>query len=196
VRNPTRQKLYRRKRRIARRLGRRNLGSSRVPALSARNIHYEVSDRSLGLGCGGIGVIQQMVRQVGLIEAIDDNLHLLKVHLPYHESDHVLNIAYNVLAGGRCLDHLELLRSDEGYLDALGASRIGGSHVTRGGIKKLEAGRPDLTRIEWKGVAGRYLGLDQSVVTCSNTSNPVSVPAASSRYSRAIVAANFGSCLR
>jgi hypothetical protein len=44
---------------------------------------------------------------------------LLKVHLPYHESDHVLNIAYNLLAGGARLDHLELLRNDEAYLDAL-----------------------------------------------------------------------------
>ena len=49
---------------------------------------------------------------------------MLKIHLPYHESDHVLNIAYNLLAGGTCLEHLELLRSDEAYLDALGARRI------------------------------------------------------------------------
>jgi hypothetical protein len=49
---------------------------------------------------------------------------VLKVHLPYHESDHVLNIAYNVLAGGDCLQDIELLRNDEAYLDALGASRI------------------------------------------------------------------------
>ncbi len=41
-----------------------------------------------------------MVQRLGLVEDIDDHLHLLKVHLPYHESDHVLNIAYNILAGG------------------------------------------------------------------------------------------------
>jgi hypothetical protein len=93
-------------------------------ALSARNIHYQVADRAQGLGCGGIGVVHQVARQTGLIDAIDDKVHVLKVHLPYHESDHVLNIAYNVLAGGTCLDHLELLRNDEGYLDALGAQRI------------------------------------------------------------------------
>ncbi len=32
-------------------------------------------------------------RIAGLIGDIDTNLHLLKIHLPYHESDHVLNIA-------------------------------------------------------------------------------------------------------
>ena len=64
-----------------------------------------------------------LARRSGLI---DDRhrLHLLKVHLPYHESDHVLNLAYNMLAGGKCLEDLELLRNDEVYLDALGAQRI------------------------------------------------------------------------
>jgi hypothetical protein len=65
-----------------------------------------------------------LARQVGLIDAIDKHLRLLKAHLPYHESDHVLNIAYNILAGGTCLEHVELRRNDEVYLDALGAQRI------------------------------------------------------------------------
>jgi len=92
--------------------------------LTARNIHYDVSDRARAVGCGGIGSVHLLARKVGLIDAIDRELHLLKVHLPYHESDHVLNIAYNVLCGGDCLQDLELLRNDEAYLDALGASRI------------------------------------------------------------------------
>jgi len=36
----------------------------------------------------------------------------------------MLNIAYNLLAGGTCLEHLELLRSNAAFLDALGARRI------------------------------------------------------------------------
>jgi hypothetical protein len=92
--------------------------------LTASNIHYELSGRTRGLGAGGIGAIHLLARRVGLPEAIDANLHLLKVHLPYHESDHVLNIAYNALSGGTCLEDIELLRNDEVYLDALGAQRI------------------------------------------------------------------------
>ena len=61
---------------------------------------------------------------MGLIEALDKDLHLLKVHLPYHESDHVLNVAYNLLSGGTCLEDIEGRRNDEVYLDALGAQRI------------------------------------------------------------------------
>lgn len=92
--------------------------------LAAGNIHYEIADRTRAIGCGGIGVIHLLARKIGLIDLLDQRVDLLKVHLPYHESDHVLNIAYNILAGGRCLEDIELLRNDEGYLDALGASRI------------------------------------------------------------------------
>jgi len=91
---------------------------------SAGNIHYELAERVRGLGTGGIGALHVLARQSGLIDAIDRRLHLLKVHLPYHESDHVLNIAYNALCGGTCLEDLELRRNDEAYLDALGAQRI------------------------------------------------------------------------
>jgi hypothetical protein len=112
--------LARRKRRIARRLARRRGGGSKgCPIFSARNIHYEVAGRALGMGCGGIGVIHQLARQTGLIDAIDDKVKVLKVHLPYQESDHVLNIAYNVLAGGTCLDHLGL-PSDRAAKENLG----------------------------------------------------------------------------
>ena len=69
-------------------------------------------------------MIHRVARKLGLVEAIDRRLHVLKEHLPYHESDHVLNVAYNLLAGGACLEHLELRRQDEVYLDALGARRI------------------------------------------------------------------------
>jgi hypothetical protein len=49
---------------------------------------------------------------------------VLKVHLPYHESDHVLNIAYNALCHGTCLQDIELRRNDDAFLDALGTRRI------------------------------------------------------------------------
>src|SRR5258708_13376674 len=92
--------------------------------LAARNIHYDMADRTRAIAPGGIWAVHLLVRNVKLAEAIDDALHLLKAHLPYHESDHVLNIAYNILCGGSCLQDLEVLRNDEAYLDALGASRI------------------------------------------------------------------------
>ena len=92
--------------------------------LRATNVEYELAGRSVGTACGGIGLIHQLVRALGLARAIDQRVHLFKIHLPYHESDHVLNLAYNALCDGRCLEDLELRRQDEAYLNALGAERI------------------------------------------------------------------------
>lgn len=94
------------------------------PMMRGSAPQYELSGRATGTTCGGIGLIHQMVCKLGLAEAIDRRLHLFKVHLPYHESDHVLNLAYNALCGGTCLEDLELRRQDEAYLNLLGATRI------------------------------------------------------------------------
>ena len=91
---------------------------------SASNIHFELSERTHAITYGGIGLIHQLAFESVLVEAIDKNIHLLKIHVPYHESDHVLNIAYNAMCEGRCLEDIELRRNDETFLDALGTDRI------------------------------------------------------------------------
>jgi len=113
-----------RKERIQRRLRRDRLPKIDGPMFRASNIHYELADRTLATNYGGIGVIHQLVRELGLAEEIDGRLHVLKLHAPYHESDHVLNFAYNVLCDGARLEDLEGRRQDEAYLNALGAERI------------------------------------------------------------------------
>jgi len=102
---------------------------------TASNIHYEVAARSRGLGCGGMGAVHLLARRVGLIEGLDQNLYLLKRHLPYHESDHVLNITYNILAGGVRLEDIEVRRQDEVFLNGLGAEPRGKAILAlRGGV--------------------------------------------------------------
>ena len=100
-----------------------NAKTKSAPMFQARNIQYEVSDRIQAIGYGGIGLMHSLAQQSGVIDSIDRNVQLLKCHFPYHESDHVLNIA---MTGGRCLEDLELKRRDEAYLDALGTTRIPG----------------------------------------------------------------------
>ena len=119
-----RKKLTQSKRRIERRLDKNDNTGCERPMITASNIHYDIAGRTHAIAAGGIGAMHLVARKLGLVEAIDRKLQLLKVHLPYHESDHVLNMAYNLLAGGTCLEHLELRRNDEVYLDALGARRI------------------------------------------------------------------------
>ena len=120
-----RQILRNRKRRIQRRLDPKKAWCAQPePIMTARNIRYEMAERSRGINCGGIGAIHMMVNKIGLPEEIDRRLQLLKVHLPYHESDHVLNLAYNALLDGERLQDIELRRNDEAFLDALGTQRI------------------------------------------------------------------------
>lgn len=92
--------------------------------MGGSNIHYEMSEKAEAITCGGIGAFHRMAQKIGLVGEIDRRLDLLKVHLPYHESDHVLNIAYNILAGGMRLEDIELRRQDATFMNALGAERI------------------------------------------------------------------------
>ena len=116
--------LRHRKRRIERRLAVRHWHNQPEPMMSASNIHYELSGKIGATSYGGMGAMHTMVQGLGLVEEIDQHLELLKVHLPYHESDHVLNIAYNILSGGERLEDIELRRQDESFLNGLGAQRI------------------------------------------------------------------------
>ena len=118
------RQLNRRKRSIARRIENKPGVERAEPMLAASNIRYQIAEKLRAIAPGGIGAIHLLARKLGLVHDIDDRLHVLKRHLPYHESDHVLNIAYNLLAGGSRLEHLEVRRNDEVYLDALGAERI------------------------------------------------------------------------
>jgi hypothetical protein len=109
---------------IKRRLKKKQYSDQPKPIMTAQNIHYEMGDKTRAMSYGGMGVIHKMVKQIGLDQEIDDRLELLKVHVPYHESDHVLNLAYNALVGGMRLEDIELRRNDEVFLNAIGAQRI------------------------------------------------------------------------
>lgn len=87
-------------------------------------IKYELADRQQAIAAGGVGVIMEMVKRLDVRGEINRSLKLLKLHLPYDEADHVLNIGLNLLAGGNCLEHLENRRCDEAFLNAVGAERI------------------------------------------------------------------------
>jgi hypothetical protein len=92
--------------------------------MTSNKISYEVGANIEATSFGGISAVHRLAVKLGLAEQIDDRCELLKVHLPYHESDHVLNLAYNVLCGGTRLQDLERLRHDVAYMNALGAELI------------------------------------------------------------------------
>jgi len=94
------------------------------PVLPESKVTYEVADKVRAMPHGGLAALHQLVLETGLVGRLDELVHVLKVHQPYHESDHVLCIAYNVVCGGRTLGDMETRRNDEVYLDALGVEMI------------------------------------------------------------------------
>ena len=79
-----------------------------------------------------------------MIEDIDRELHLLKRHQSYQESDHVQHIDDNLVGGGPRLDHPGERRHDEVYLDAFRAERIP-DHSTAGDFRRRFT-EPDVGR--------------------------------------------------
>jgi hypothetical protein len=109
---------------IQRRLKRAVRPNLTAPVLGRANIAYELSARTKATGHGGIGAIAKLIGEVGLAGEIDASLGLLKLHKPYYESDHVLNIAYNALCGGRRLQDIEARRCDRVFLDGMGVESL------------------------------------------------------------------------
>lgn len=124
------RRLMARKRRILRRLKKANEDKYRRcadgagPVIDPPGVKYELAEKTRGIAYGGIGLMIKLAHEVGLVKEIDRHLHLLKMHVPYHESDHVLNLALNALCDATCLQDIELRRNDEVFLDALGAQSI------------------------------------------------------------------------
>ena len=119
-----RQILKENKKKLQRRLRRKRYADQPKPMFKAGNITYRVSEKVGAVGYGGIGAIHTLVRRLKLDRLINQKVGLLQRHVPYHESDHVLSMAYNILTGGTCLEDLERLRSDASYTLGLGAERI------------------------------------------------------------------------
>jgi DDE family transposase len=128
VKRSIRRRLDREKQKILRRLAPLIGGTAPVvpgsPEMRSSGITYEVAERCHAISCGGVGAIMKLVDDVGLTRAINERLNILKVARPYQDSDHVLNIALNLLCGGTVLEDIELRRNDAAFLDALGARAI------------------------------------------------------------------------
>jgi hypothetical protein len=100
-----------------------------------------MSDRIHAIACGGLGVLHQLAKSVGLVNALDQGLLILKRRRPYSEADHILNIAYNALCGGLVLEDIEIRRNDVAFLDALGARTIPDPTTAGDFCRRFDAGK-------------------------------------------------------
>ena len=119
-----RKKVKERQEKLQARLANKDFTSPSEPLLGDVPIHYELSDRTRVIPMGGIGAMHTLVTKLHLPEFLNGHVSVLKRHLPYWESDHILSQCYNILTGGKPLQDINRLRLDEVYLDALGVERL------------------------------------------------------------------------
>jgi len=94
-----------------------------APQLSEAPVQFEVSNKTHAVAHGGLALLHQITLQSGLVDALN-SVQVLKLKLPYYESDHILNISYNFLCGGTALEHIEYRRQDPTHLNMLGTHSI------------------------------------------------------------------------
>jgi len=87
-------------------------------------LHLESDPRGEITHYGGLVLAQQFVRRFGVAKRLDDGLMLFKRHAPYHESDHVLALAYTLYTDGTCLEDQGALQGSEAVRGMVGACRI------------------------------------------------------------------------
>jgi hypothetical protein len=91
--------------------------------LQHRKLHLERGARSDVTDLGGLVLPLALLRRVKAPQLIDERVEVLKLHLPYHESDHVISQALMLYAGGNCLEDMAMLQQDPALLRMLGAQR-------------------------------------------------------------------------
>lgn len=91
--------------------------------LSLRKLHLEQDTRPDVTVAGGLVLPLALLRRFEVPQLLDERVQVLKLHLPYHESDHILAQALMLYAGGTCLEDMTLLQQDPALLKMLGAVR-------------------------------------------------------------------------
>ena len=94
------------------------------PVLRTPKLHPEVDERAEVTPYGGLILVEQFMRQFKVAAIIDEEVHVLKQHLPFHESDHILAQALNLYVGGSTLEDISSLQHDEAVKRMFGACRL------------------------------------------------------------------------
>ena len=139
-----RKKQAERQEKLKARLAHKGFKDATQPLLGELPIDYEISDRTRVLSVWGIGAMHTLVTKLALPELLNEGEGVLKRHLPYIESDHILSLCYSLLCGGKPLEDINRFRRDEVYLDALGVERLPAPSTAGDYLRRYESEAPIL----------------------------------------------------
>ena len=94
------------------------------PVFRNRRVQVAGEQRGNVTPYGGLSLAHDLAMRLGLDEAINGAVPLLKIRLPYFESDHLLTHVYNLYAGGTCIEDIVNLQHSAAIRGLLGACRI------------------------------------------------------------------------
>ena len=94
------------------------------PVFANRQVRLRLEQRGEVTPYGGLALAHDLVMRLERDKDLNRSLPLLKLHLPYHESDHLLTHTYNLFVGGGCLEDIAHLQHSEAIKHLLGACRV------------------------------------------------------------------------
>ena len=74
------------------------------PVFRNRQVRLHVQQRGEITPYGGLSLAHDLAMRLGLDRDINDSMEVLRLHLPYFDSDHLLTHVYNQYVGGTCIE--------------------------------------------------------------------------------------------
>jgi hypothetical protein len=99
-------------------------GRTPRPVFRNRQVRVREQQRGTVTPYGGVSLVHDLAMRLGIDRDLNRALSLLKMHMPYFESDHILTHAYNLYVGGTCIEDIASLQHSPALRSLLGACRI------------------------------------------------------------------------
>jgi len=94
------------------------------PVFTNRRVRVQVQQRGKITPYGGVSLVHDLAMRLQLDRDINRSIRLLKINVPYFESDHILTHVYNQYVGGHCIEDIANLQHSDAVKHLLGACRI------------------------------------------------------------------------
>jgi hypothetical protein len=94
------------------------------PVFRNRQVRVQIQERGEITPYGGLSLAHDLAMRLGIDREINESVPLLRLHLPYFESDHLLTQVYNQYVGGSCIEDIAHLQHSDAVKHLTGACRI------------------------------------------------------------------------
>jgi len=94
------------------------------PVIRNRQVRVQIQERGEITPYGGLALAHDLAMRLGIDRDINASLQVLRLHLPYFDSDHLLTHVYNQYVGGSCIEDIAHLQHSDAVRHLTGACRI------------------------------------------------------------------------